>query len=235
MSTRMRGPGMFALAAGTALAASAALAAPPQKVEIVYDLARGGMPLAAVTSRLEWSGAAYTITEQVRGRGAFARSGEAVRSSRGSVTREGLRPGEFEDKRTGRDTARARFDWSAKTITLQYKGAPRTEPLPAAAHDQLSLLYSFAFKPPGKQPLAVHVTDGRSVSSYVYRVMGRERLKTGAGSFDTVKLVRQKDSPGDRGAEIWLAADRHFLPVRILLTEKEGVRLEQTVVRIALQ
>lgn len=221
---------LLVLAAGTH-----AFAAPPRKVEITYDLLRNGMPLGAVTSRLEWSGASYSVTEQVRGRGAFARSGEAVRNSKGNVTREGLRPLEFEDRRTGRDTARARFDWSAKTVTLQYKGEPRREPLPAGTHDQLSYLYGFAFKPPAGKPLSVHVSDGRGISAYVYKVAGRERLKTPAGEFDAVKLVRQKDAPGDRGSEIWLAADRHFLPVRIVLTDKQGVRLEQTAVRLALQ
>jgi len=47
--------------------------------------------------------------------------------------------------------------------------------------------------------------------------------------------VRRKDAPGDRGAEVWLAVDRHFLPVRIVLTEKQGARLEQTAVRVTLQ
>jgi len=216
-------------------ACSHALAAPPRKVEIAYDLKRNGMPLGAVTSTLEWSGGNYSVTEQVRGRGAFARSGEAVRSSKGSVTRDGLRPLEFEDRRTGRDTARARFDWSAKTLTLQYKGEPRTEALPAAAHDQLSYLYNFAFRQPGSQPVTVNVSDGRGVSTYVYRAAGRERLKTAAGEFDTLRIVRRKDAPGDRGAEVWLAVDRHFLPVRIVLTEKQGARLEQTAVRVTLQ
>jgi hypothetical protein len=216
-------------------ACSHALAAPPRKVEIAYELLRNGMPLGTVTSRLEWSGGRYSVSEQVRGRGAFARSGEAVRSSKGNVTREGLRPLEFEDRRTGRDTARARFDWSAKTLTLQYQGEPRTQALPAAAHDQLSYLYGFAFKQPGSQPFTVNVSDGRGVSTHVYRAAGRERLKTAAGDFDTLRIVRQKDAPGDRGAEIWLAVDRHFLPLRILLTEKQGVRLEQTAVRVVLQ
>ena len=216
-------------------ACSRALAAPPHKVEIAYDLLRNGVPLGAVTSRLEWSGTSYSVTEQVRGRGAFARSGEASRSSKGNVTREGLRPLEFEDRRTGRNSARAGFDWSAKTLTLKYKGEPSTQPLPAAAHDQLSYLYSFAFKQPGSQPFTVNVSDGRGISAHVYRAAGRERLKTAAGEFETLRIVRHKEAPGDRGAELWLAVDRYFLPVRIVLTEKQGVRLEQTAVRVLLQ
>jgi hypothetical protein len=173
--------------------------------------------------------------EQVRGRGAFVRKGEAQRSSRGRVTRDGLRPLEFEDRRSGRDTARARFDWSAKSMTLQYRGEPRTEALPAGAHDPLSLLFNFAFRSPGSRPLSVHVSDGRRLATYFYRAAGRERVKTPAGEFDALKLVKDKDAPDDRGMEMWLAADRHFLPVRIVLIDKHGVRLEQTAVRLTLQ
>jgi hypothetical protein len=219
-----------------ALVASAgALAAPPRKVEIAYDLLTNGVLVGAATARMEWGDGRYSIVEQVRGRGAFVRKGEAERRSRGSVTHEGLRPLEFEDRRTGRETARARFDWGAKSVTLQYKGEPRTEVLPAGAQDQLSLPFNFAFRNPGTQPLSVHVSDGRRLSAYVYRAAGRERVKTPAGEFEALKLVKQKDSRDDSGLEIWLAVERHFLPVRSVLTDKHGVRLEQTATRVALQ
>jgi hypothetical protein len=224
------------LGAVLALAGSAeAHAAPPRDIEIVYDLLTNGVPVGAATTRLQWGAGRYSIVEQVRGRGAFARKGEAQRSSRGSVTREGLRPQEFEDRRTGRDTARARFDWSARSVTLQYKGEPRTEALPAGTHDQLSLLFGFAFRSPGSRPLRVHVSDGRRLAAYAYRVAGRERVKTPAGQFEALKLVKEKDAPDDSGMEIWLAAERHFLPVKIVLVDKRGVRVEQTAVRLTLQ
>ena len=40
---------------------------------------------------------------------------------------------EYRDERTGRRTARARFDWQAKTVTMQYQGEPRVVPLPPDA------------------------------------------------------------------------------------------------------
>lgn len=231
---RRAGAGLTCLALGLATCAGA-LAAPPRKVEIAYDLLANGVPAGAATTRMEWGDGRYSIVEQVRGRGAFVRKGEAERRSRGSVTREGLRPLEFEDRRTGRDTARARFDWAAKTVTLQHKGEPRTEALPAGAQDQLSLLFNFAFRNPGAQPLSVHVSDGRRLSAYVYRAAGRERVKTPAGEFEALKLVKQKSSPDDNGVEVWLAVERHFLPVRSVLTDRHGVRLEQAATRMALQ
>jgi negative regulator of sigma E activity len=60
-------------------------------------------------------------------------------------------------------------------------------------------------------------------------------VKTPAGEFDALKLVKRKVNPEDRSTEIWLAADRHDLPVRILIVEKDGTRLDQVAVKISLQ
>ncbi len=214
-------------------AALAAQAAPPQRLEIAYEIARGGSVVAEVSDRLEHDGRSYRLSETWKGRGIHGLRGEAKRSSRGSIAADGLRPLEFEDQRSGRDTARARFDWGAKALTLQHKGTQETRPLAAGTHDRLSFLYGFAFNPPGAQAATYNVADGKGVTSYVYQPAGRERLKTPAGEFDALKLIRRKDGGQDRGTEIWLAVDRHYLPVRILVIEKDGTRLDQVAVRIA--
>jgi hypothetical protein len=208
-------------------------AAPPESVEIAYEVARDGTAIADVNDRLEHDGRTYRVSETWKGKGAFALRGEARRSSRGTVGPGGLRPLEFEDRRNGRDPARASFDWNAKSLTVQRKGATETRPLPAPAHDRLSFLYGFAFAPPGAQSATFHVADGNGLSTYVYRPAGRERLRTPAGEFDALRLVKRRDGAQDRATEIWLAADRYFLPVRILVTERDGTRLDQVATRIA--
>ncbi len=202
------------------LAASAA-AAPPQRVEIGYEVARNGSVVAEVSERLEHDGRSYRLTETWRGRGIYALRGEAVRSSRGAIAADGLRPQAFEDKRSGREARRAEFDPAAKTPTL-------------LRQDRLSFIWTFAFAPP-REAVTVSVADGKNTSSYVYQAAGRERVKTPAGEFDGLKLVKRRDNPQDRTTEIWLAADRHYLLVRMLVTEKDGTRVEQLAVRIAAQ
>ena len=71
--------------------------------------------------------------------------------------------------------------------------------------------------------------------SYVYQAAGRERVKTPAGEFDALKLVKRRDNPQDRATEIWLAADRNYIPVKVLIVDKDGTRIEQLAVRIAAQ
>jgi hypothetical protein len=68
------------------------------------------------------------------------------------------------------------------------------------------------------------------MSHHTYRLNGRERLKTPAGEFDAVKLIRRKDE-GDV-SEMWLATELGYLPVRILIVEEDGTRYEHVATRI---
>jgi hypothetical protein len=212
-------------------AAAAADAAPPARIEIAYEIARNGTRVADVVHRMQHNGRIYQLTESWKGRGILALRGSATRTSRGLVSAEGLKPLEFTDERTGRSTARAKFDWQGKTVTMQYRGEPRDEPLPARAQDRLAFLFDFAFAPPHPGgEVTFHVMDGRGQSHHVYAVNGRERIKTPAGELDTLKLVRRTS---DELAEIWLAAGRSYLPVRILVLQNDGTRYDQVATRIS--
>jgi hypothetical protein len=201
-------------------AAGAAQAAPPHKAEIVYELSRNGMALAEVTHRLEHDGKTYRLSENVRGRGVLALKGDITRSSRGAIVADGLRPQHFEDKRSGRDTLQADFDPAAKTPTLKQQ-------------DQLSVVWTFAFAAPAKE-VGVSVADGKRVSEYAYQPAGREKVKTPAGEFDALKFVKKRERPEDKATELWIAADRQ-IPVRILIVDKDGTRLDQVATKISAQ
>jgi len=225
--------GLALLAPLAAMAAT--LAAPPHRLEVVYDVSRNGMVVGEVTERLEHGDGKYALLETTKGRGFLAALGSIRRSSRGTVVATGLRPVEFLDERTGRETARATFDWGARTLTMQFRGGPEVQPLPANPQDRLSFLLSFAFAPPGAQPVNMSVADGGSVSRYVFAVVGRERLKVPAGEFETLKIARVKDGPEDRrSTEIWLAPDQGHILVRMLVTDhKDGTQIDQVATKIS--
>jgi hypothetical protein len=216
------------------LGASAALAqsAPPARVEIEYELQRNGTTMAEVVERLEHANGTYRMTETWRGRGVYALLGRAKRTSEGGLEADGPRPREYVDERSGRDTQRVSFDWKANTITRRYKGATRTEPVPLDTQDRLSFLLALTFRSQKGEPISFHVADGRGMSRHTYRPNGRERLATPAGEFDTVKLIRKNEGSGEV-AEIWLAANRSYLPVRILVVEKDGTRYEHIATRFS--
>jgi hypothetical protein len=217
--------------------ALSAAAAPPQRVEIAYELSRNGTAIAELVERLEHDGKVYRLSAQMKGKGLMSLRGDATRSSRGAIAADGLHPAEFEDKRSGRDTARAKADWQAKTLSLQAKegGPTETKPLPADLQDRLSFTYSFAFRVPASAPVPLSITDGKGVSTSVYEPAGRETIKTPAGEFEALRMARKKNNPDDRSSEIWLATKLGFVPVRILVVEKDGARIDQVATRVTAQ
>ena len=211
-------------------AAALAQAQPPARIEIAYEMTRNGSSMAETLEQLEHSAGRYQLTETWTGKGVFALMGTIKRISRGSIAADGSRPREFSDERTGREPAHAWFDWEAKTLTMQYKDPPRVEPLPPNAQDRLSFLLALSFLPGRAESVRFSIADGRGLSRHEYRVSGRERLKTPAGEFDTVIVARQS---GNDSAQLWLAAELGHLPVRLLVVQKDGTRLDQVATRIS--
>jgi hypothetical protein len=207
-------------------------AIPPRHIEIAYEITRNGTSVADMLHRIEHNGQSYLITETWKGKGILSLRGTVVRTSRGLVTADGLKPLEFTDERSGRSRASAKFDWQAKTVTLQHRGEPRTEPLPAQAHDRLAFAFDFAFAPPRSGQVAFDLLDGRGLSRHVYSVAGHDRVKTPAGEFEVLKVVRGTDE--DR-TELWLATGLSYLPVRVLVLEKNGTRYDQVATKITAQ
>lgn len=212
-------------------AAVPAQAAPPGQVEIEYELRRNDSAIAEVHERLEHGDGRYVLTETWKGKGLYRLLGKAKRTSQGRVAADGLRPLEFMDERTGRDTARAWFDWQAGTVVMQYKGERHTRPLPPHAQDRLSFLLALSFVPEGTQPIVFNIADGKGgLSHHEYQFAGRERVQTPAGQFNAIKFLREKE---DERAEIWLATELGRLPVRVLVTEQNGTRYDQVATRIS--
>jgi hypothetical protein len=209
--------------------AGAPRAMPPERVELAYEIARNGLTIAEVAYVLEHDTRTYRITETTKGRGILALRGTIRRTSRGMISPQGLKPQEFVDERTGRSSARALFDWDKKIMTQQYKGEPRTEPLPARAHDRLAFIFDFAFAARPAGEVAFNLFNGRGQSHHVYTAGPRGRVKTPLGELDALSFVR---GSGDERTELWLAADS-LLPVRIVVTAQDGTRYDQLATKIS--
>ena len=222
----------WSFAIGLSLCA-AVQAAPPGRVEIGYEVLHNGGAVADVTIVLEHDGLKYQLAERWKGRGIYALAGEAQRTSRGTIAPDGLRPLEYEDVRSRRAPGRARFEWDTRTLTLQYRDGPQTRPMPPHAQDRLSFVFAFAFRAPGWRPTEFNLVDGKGVANYVFENAGRERIGIPAGQFDALRLVKRKQSPDDRSSEMWLDPSRSYLPLRVLVVQKDGTRVDQVATRIS--
>ncbi|MBE0614000.1 MAG: DUF3108 domain-containing protein [Burkholderiales bacterium] len=220
------------------IVAGACAAQPPHKLSLSYDLSYNGVVAAELTEVLEHDGKRFSLSSEGRGVGigALLYRGAARRSCRGEITSEGLRPLEYRDQRGDKPAAVAKFDWLKKTLTQEHEGRTETTNMVLPLQDRLSFLYNFAFqRAPGLEQgreIRITVTDGKGLTQFRYKVAGKEMLKTPAGELETVRLEKQRESKEDKQTEIWFAIGRNYLPVRVLVVEKDGTRINQVLTRI---
>jgi hypothetical protein len=219
--------------AALALWAAGAAALPPERVTLRYQMLRNGSVIGDLVETLEHDGRSYTITSELKGRGALAVLGSLKRTTRGRITPDGLRPDEYSDQRLGGVwVASAKFDWEARTVTQGRKGKAETAKMPGTVLDPLSLAYNFAFVPPKGKEYDIVRADGRGLSQFRFKVMGNEKLSTPAGELQTLRIAKVPDGPEDRATDIWFATERDHLPVRALVVDKDGTRADQLLTRV---
>jgi hypothetical protein len=216
------------------LCSAAAQAAPPARVTLTYEMTYEGIlrGKGEVVETLEHDGKSYAITSELRGAGILALAGVLKRTSRGSITPGGLRPDEFLDQRGSRPPVKARFNWSTRSLTQERNGKTETLALPASAQDPLSLAYNFSFAPPAGKVFDIMRADGRGLTPFRFTVIGTEKLATPAGEMQTLRIAKERDGPDDKSTEIWFASEHDYLPVRVLVVDKDGTRADQVLTRI---
>jgi hypothetical protein len=153
------------------------------------------------------------------------------RSSRGTVGDAGLVAEEFRDERKTKTPALARVDRARKVVVFD-QGEIREEPLRDPLYDQLSFAYSFFVRPPDSDDYRFFMMDGRRMTDYHYRKIGTEQIDSVLGKLETVHLKKVQEAGDERGADLWLAVAHHYLPVKAVVTEKDGGRLEQVVTKL---
>ena len=216
------------------LAGPLAAAQPPQKVQIVYAVTSGSMQLGEGHDFLEHDGKKYSVVSETKtvGVAALFYKINIRRESRGSLTASGLRPLQFEEKNSRKPKRAADFDWDAGQVKLTDGEKIETVPLSANTFDPTSLPYAFAFAQSNQESMKVVVADGRRLTDYEYRIIGKETLKTPLGELETLHFQKVREADDKRGLEFWLSVDRHFLPVKIRFVEKNGTMVDSTVTSI---
>jgi hypothetical protein len=222
----------FLLAAS--LFVATAEAATPQRMNLVYDLYRNGQKLGEVTDTFVRSGNRYTLTSESRATGPLKVlwPGHIRLESTGDITRQGLRPTQFQHARSDapHKLATARFDWEQRSIAYRYKGESwQVEGLQDGAQDQLSQAYQFMFLSRLPVDHSQQVVSGRKVKDYRYARSDGGTLQTPLGARATQRYERIAHTADDKDVTVWIAPGRNNLPVRVRVRE-DGVTLEQRLV-----
>lgn len=219
------------------LAAGTAAARPPAHIEASYDLLRNGLHVGVIRETYEEHDGTYRIVSETTPAGWLALiSKTTIRIvSSGTVTPQGLKPLRFEHQRSGepgKSTA-AEFDWNKATLTLLHDGKTEAVPLPAGTQDRLSAMYQFIHLDPAESnQIGFFMTNGARVSEYRYRVSPGEYADTPMGRLAAVRLTKKRQ-PDEDSTDVWLARDKHFFPVRMVIHDSRGDTLEQVLTSLS--
>lgn len=147
--------------------------------------------------------------------------------SSGRLVAGGLQPETYRTRKNGKDAnENADFDWSTAEVRLSRSGA--TQPVSPGAQDILSLNYQLAYLRHPEGGATVGVVTGKKYDRFALDSLGEEEIDIPAGHFRTLHLRAM----GDTVTEIWIALDRHRLPVKIRYTDKKGDIFEQVATEI---
>ena len=205
----------------------------PARIGAEYQLTNKGVTIGHVSESYRASGTTYEIRSVSRSEGVLKLLYDETITlvSAGRIDNEGLRPLQFEERRA-RDARRdvtATFDWDKGIMHSRYRGEDSRHELPRGTQDRLSMMYQFMHLKSRTSQVTLTMSNGRKVESYTYRLVDEVRIGTPAGEFDTLHFERVSRKANDRHVEVWLAKERHNIPVRVVFDDPRGLRVEQTL------
>ena len=196
--------------------APASLALPPQG-EIIYTVTRGdpGGIIGRAMQSWELKDNSYRITSitETAGLAALLRPIKLETESRGRVTASGLQPASYTSRRIGKEGVdRVDFDWAAKLARFSGGGE---SPLAEGAQDLLSFNFQLGWL---SKTGEMSIATVKKLARYRLELIAEETLETPLGSLRTLHFRNS----GETTTEVWLAPERHLLPVKIRHIDKRG-------------
>ncbi len=236
----------FAVVALQVRAASLETTSPvPTTVKASYKIYKAGILLGSVEEQFVRDGDRYRITSATRAEGplsAFIRE-EINVTSEGKIGPSGLVPSLFSTTRKT-DTGKSfttKFNWDKRELVREHEDrdapggiAKETFELATGTQDRLSAMYQFMVARPVAEAVSTLMTQGKNAERYQYVKLGEPNVSTRAGQFATVHYSREARA-GEAKAELWLAKDRSYIPVRMVFTDPKGTSLEQSLVGLVIQ
>ena len=178
-------------------------AAPPTGVQASYEVFSGGLKVGQMNEIYRRNGDHYTLTSTTTPVGLLAmfKPEKIFFTSSGLITKQGLRPLNFEDKREGNParSSQAEFDWATQQLTLIRQSQRTPLALPEGTQDRLSAMYQFMFLK-NDSTLDFSMTNGNKLDTYHYAAGAQQKVDTPAGQFDSLYLDSQPKE-GERRPE----------------------------------
>ncbi len=193
-----------------------------------YQLSYGPMGMANAEYHLarqadgSWL---FQSSAKAVGMAAIAFGDELTEQSRFKLDGQTLLPLHYELKRASgaqiKEAERIDFDWQGhQAIAHTRKGKQVQLTIHPGVLDQM--LMQLALRQQllaGKERMSIDFIDEDEIKNYEFAVTGRERIKTAAGEFDTVRVARTDDQK--KATVFWFAPKLDYLPVRLDQTKRK--------------
>ncbi|TXH91370.1 MAG: DUF3108 domain-containing protein [Rhodoferax sp.] len=201
----------------------------PESVRLLYDI-KGEIKRIPVSANGEllWrqDGKTYDARLEI----SIFLLGSRVQTSKGLIGPQGLEPVRFGDK--VRSEVAAHFERGKGKVT--YSANTPDEVLQAGAQDQLSIFFQLAGMvaadpdryTPGNS-LSFQAVGPRSSEVWTFKLAAPEFITLPGGKVRAIRLSKDPVSEYDSRAEVWLAPELGYLPVRIRLTQGNGDVVDQ--------
>ena len=202
----------------------------PDRFDVHYELHAGGFQVGTTKislAPLEGGHLEYTMFSRATGAAALLGKYEILERSVLERTGSGLRPLHYTYRRSGRKPRRVEvfFDWAEGRAANRVGGETWEMRIPEATLDKQSqLLVLMQDLASGKQPASYRVADGGRLKIYLYHYLGRQRISTALGDFDTLAVERTR-ADSTRKTTFWCAPALDYLPVRVEHREGDDHRL----------
>ncbi|MDH3646205.1 MAG: DUF3108 domain-containing protein [Gammaproteobacteria bacterium] len=185
-----------------------------------YDLRFSGLAGVAVTTLSQDGEGSFVLENRTRAKGLarLARPRDAIERSEFVVDTDRLKPVSFLSKDGTKRNKRGSsidFDWSASSANTQYKGETRTLNLEDGMLDrQLLQIAMMSDLSNGVTDTSYTVIDRHSTKTYAISVLARETIEVPAGSYDVVKIRRER-AGSSRSSILWCAPSLGYVTVKM--------------------
>lgn len=151
--------------------------------------------------------------------------GSRSQTSVGEITPLGLQPRRFGDR--SRSEQAAHFDFAQGRVSFSANTPPAT--VAPGAQDRLSVflqLGALLSAAPERFAVGTRISiptvSARAADTWTFTVEGEETLELPIGTVQAVQLQRLPRRDYDQKAQVWLAPELGYLPVRIRITQTSG-------------
>jgi hypothetical protein len=205
----------------------------PTQINAHYRIHKSGILIGTVEERFTRDGDTYKIVSETHTAGAlkWLLNDQVTLSAEGRIGPTGLEPTHYQLKRHNDPTKdiSATFAYDKNQIISNHHDKTESFALPVGTLDRISAIYHFAFVTPLTTEVTFWMSQGKEAEQYRYRKQGETVIKVGDISYSTVHYARVI-TKGRSQVQLWLAKDRHYVPVRIVFEDSHGITLEQTLV-----